>query len=709
MPEFAESGVQKGDAVVVVDAEAPVFTATCLIAMHDRRLDDSGACGIYWQRKPAFIPLGAGEKIGFQRFSKNFCCQHLENLCQKASPFLEISQEQIDKLVAYLEKTGLAETFLEEKNPLLLSLETKEKTEKKWIKLQYQEEIWRKLSSQWYENFKIWLKSWRDSEQAKIIKKYTGKHRIHLLFVGRPFHNRWIRERVGDYLHHYLDFYQDTKYHIPEQAKRLVDRGLLEFLNREKQGLPSYEDWLPDLYLEVLEKGIPKHIQIFESRSAQPGQEIVYNVQDVMELTANQPDYRIPLIRDKQGRYPISYEAKLEHPSFPWSHSIYVKMQVAYKYGLDSYRLLVKPVQVASAPFQEIEFQWGRKIFQNKESLKNIPPQFPQVQVWEGCELKRCLDWFLEAEKNLEDHVANLNDYARRLKEPAFINYYYSPHNQIKRLLDNIRNLIEKKLLPCCLVLWQPDKDSFIRTPEFDRALEKAIRLLTQLAKLYLKDETLQETTDSLNDFSWETLSFLRGDAPIDFLDYLEFNIRQGNNEYQMSLWLGRVLGNGKNNRRNLFQFLLKEIEQRFEHNRNSPQQKKKYSYLLRGLATALWRNQELVHSLEEVSSIPKFLEILEYDYRGIIKTLKKTEPDNQKLIVNQSRNFRNLNEILMALLRLRSQEIELHAGNSRMLKISQYLREIDVLLLKFGQECKSCFRFEWEGQKKPEGMSELV
>lgn len=62
-----------------------------------------------------------------------------------------------------------------------------------------------------------------------------------------------------------------------------------------------------------------------------------------------------------------------------------------------------------------------------------------------------------------------------------------------------------------------------------------------------------------------------------------------------------------------------------------------------------------------------------------------------------------------MALLRLRPQEIELHAGNSRMLKISQYLREIDVLLLKFGQECKSCFRFEWEGQKKPEGMSELV
>ena len=375
-------------------------------------------------------------------------------------------------------------------------------------------------------------------------------------------------------------------------------------------------------------------------------------------------------------------------------------MQVSYKYGLDSYRLLVKPENPAIAPFKEIEFEWSRGKKRARENLKNIAPQFPEPTAWEENDLKRYQQWFIDAAENLDEYAYRIFDQEE----------FHDSCDELLWQLNNLKNLIEKKLAPPCRSLWRPDKKAFVKSHEFNSVLvEKVSKWLVRLTTLSTQDESLKDAVFSLKSTVLETISYLRSDAPSAILAHIEKNISKNNEERRMALWMSRVIGDGKGDRKKFLQRLLAELKQRFEYNRQTRGPIKKYSYLLWGLATALWRNPNLVNSLQNISGIDWLLELIEYDCRGIIHTLEKFKNKNQNTITNQSLHFRTINEILMALLRLRPQECAVEAGTQKLIKLARYLKQIDRLLLHNGYTCESCFQFEWKGHKKPKGMSELI
>ena len=64
-PGYAAEQVEEGDVLFVVDAEAPMLTATYLKARYDSRLDGDAARGIYWERKSTFaVPAAADLTYG---------------------------------------------------------------------------------------------------------------------------------------------------------------------------------------------------------------------------------------------------------------------------------------------------------------------------------------------------------------------------------------------------------------------------------------------------------------------------------------------------------------------------------------------------------------------------------------------------------------------------------------------------------------------
>lgn len=726
MPAFRNINIQAGDVVVVMDAEAPSWTATCLVARYDRRLDDSPARGLYWERKPSLSPLSEGDDLSFHGLLEDYLRLNLGSVAQEQKSSKVSSQDlndQFEDMIEHLITTGLAEQLIENGEPIWIALppeiaanlQAQDEGDVGWLKLTFDREIWKEATQSWYSRFKDWLYNWKYSEQIHEIRQYAGSHTIHLLFIGRPFHHKWLREIILYYLGKHFDGLY-AKYHILENSNEVVARGATSFLERTAQNLPTYEDWLPDLYLQVLDNGIPNFIQIFEGRTAHPGQEIFYDVPNTLELPASQPSYRIPLVRDRNSRRPMLYAARLESPAFPLRRPLTVTMRVWYRYGEDSYRLLVSPKDSSNTAFKEIEVKWVRGAESNEEQRQNLAPNFPAQESWDRHELRQYSQWFLEA-------ANDLNREAKQIFSGNFFIHHSSEY--VRRYMENFGRLLEKKLLPPCKRLLHYSKNHTEIDEEVFTALrEDVIPWLTRLAGLDSEEHEsltappyLSPILDRIRQVSIEVLSLLGPEIPSSFLLYLKGKFQDPSQDREVCYMFGRVIGAGESERRELVRALLHELRRRFEENlrrdyddSRGPVERNKvgYRYLLWALATALWRHSDFLYTLRDLSVIRFLLKLIHHDCRSLLYTLQKPGL-SPKYQLNSLSYFRSIVEILLGILRLRNDEHDslLQSGNRRLTELAYYLHQIDAQFLKIGYHCKSCFKFECV--QRHEGMSEIV
>lgn len=724
--EFQTASIQSGDVLVVMDAEAPVWTTTCLLARYDRRLDDTPAKGIYWERKPSLLPLSEGDDLSFHGLLTDYLRLTFGSVAQQKSNKMASQElcDQFEDIIEQLIITGLAEQLIENENPIWIALpsniaeniQSRDAGDVGWIKLTYDREIWKEATQSWYSRFKDWLYNWKYSDQIQEIRQHSNSHTIHFLFIGRPFHKRWLREIIQYYLERHFDGLYAT-YHIVDDSHEIVARGAASFLERTAENLPTYEDWLPDLYLQVLDNGIPNFIQIFEGRTAHPGQEIFYDVPNTLELPAHQLSYRIPLVRDRNSRRPMLYAARLESPSFPLKRPLTVTMRVCYRYGEDSYRLLVFPKEQHSSLFKEIEVKWVRGSESNSGGPKqNLAPNFPTQEPWDRQELQQYSQWFLEA-------AGDLNREAKQIFSSNFF-VHHSPE-YVKRYMENFGRLLEKKLLPPCKRLLHYNKDhTLIDQDVFDALKNDVIPWLMRLSGLDSEHNMqeldvpphLQYILDRIKQVAIEVLSLLGPEVPISFLSYLMEQFQNPSQDREVCYMFGRVIGAGDGERRDLVKILLRELRHRFDDNlrrdydeHQGERNKVGYRYLLWALATALWRHPDFLYTLRDLSAIRFLLKLIHHDCRSLLYTLQKPSL-SPKYQLNSLSYFRSIVEILLGILRLRGEEDKdnlLQSGTRRMSELAYYLHQIDALFLKVGYQCKSCFKFECV--QRHEGMSEIV
>ncbi len=746
--DFQTTQIQSGDVVLVMDAEAPIWTTTCLVARYDRRLENTPFCGIYWERKPPLLPIAEGENLNYtglladylrQTFRAQGLFSENNNNFNNEGEFeprdfpipanmeIEDIEEKLEEIISNLIATGLAERLVETELPIWIALphsiasffhnpESMEESDSVWIKIYFDREIWKQATQVWYVRFKDWLYNWKFSDQLQEIRQYAGNRDIHFLCIGRPFHKKWLRETIQYYLGNHFDAVS-CRHHILESSQEIVAQGARSFLERVSDNLPTYEDWLPDLYLQVLDNGIPNYIQIFEGRTARPGQEIFYNVPNTLELPPNQLSYRIPLVRDRNSRRPLLYAARLESPSFPLRQPITVTMQVWYRYGEDSYRLIVKPQNIRNTTFKEIEVKWVRGAEHHRDSRQNsnLAPNFPPKEPWDKYELEQYSQWFLEAATDLQRE-------AKQIFNISFFRYHRIEY--VARYLENFSRLLEKKLLPPCKRLLHYNKSyESIPTEVISALREKVVPWLIRLAGLESNNlqEVLEElsfpnivgTLQRIQQVSLEVLSLLGPETPKIFLDYLLQKFSDPTKDREVCYMFGRVIGAGKEEREELVITILEELKHRFEDNNHysnddRPKNKVGYRYLLWAIATALWRHPDFIYTLREHNFIRFLLKIIQHDCHSLLYTLQKASL-TPKYQINYLSYFRSIAEILLGLLRLRGDEDShfLQAGSRRMTELAFFLHQIDALFLKSGYECKSCFKFECV--QKHEGMSEII
>src|SRR5262249_36444195 len=256
----------------------------------------------------------------------------------------------------------------------------------------------------WFAAFEAWLRAWRQTEQPERVRREARSKQVHVLLLGRPLHRPRVKDRLKAFLKDNLPF-RGANVYFHQNADRLVGGGAGSFLPRTAQGRPTWEAWLPDLYLQVRDGARLRDLCIFQARTARPGQPIVFAVPEELELPPHRPDYPFPLVRDRQSRQRLSYRARLRSPQFPLDRATPVRMEVSYRYGEDSFRLVVRPSDPAATPLRPIEMEWARGAERAEVPAPcNLPPEFPDAEPWDES-LSEPIHRLAEAIRNLQSQA----------------------------------------------------------------------------------------------------------------------------------------------------------------------------------------------------------------------------------------------------------------------------------------------------------------
>jgi hypothetical protein len=149
-----------------------------------------------------------------------------------------------------------------------------------------------------------------------------------------------------------------TRVHVPRSPRRAVARGLVAVLRRSADRLPTWEDILPRLSLEVTANGSRREIEVFPRSTAKAGASIPHVTRERLRIPAGERSLRLPLLRNDDGREATALDAVIEHPSMPLGRDIAVRLESTYSAVDDGFRLVLKPV--GSAPFTSLDVRWAR-------------------------------------------------------------------------------------------------------------------------------------------------------------------------------------------------------------------------------------------------------------------------------------------------------------------------------------------------------------
>jgi hypothetical protein len=348
---FDGATVDDGDVVLVVTSDSSRLTATVLCARMHAALREAlpATAGVYWERRPALAVDEYTEGLGgralwldYARRLVSTCREDLETVIDPA-------------LVAdYLVDTGIVqEVAWTGAGKWLLIAE-------RWFVVEHDHLLWSRAVQHWCSRFNRALEAGLGASLSSGMPQ--SKH-VHLLLVGRPFDEPTVRSVVETGICSRLrrTSFTSTAF-LTDEAGDLA-AGAAAFSRRVSADLPVWRDWLPDLFLEIINNGLYDELELIsgEAVDANLGSVHSVDIEGPIVLPAGHSFYEFSLVAGRANRRPMPVDLRLESTAFPLAEDTAVRLNLQYRYGVENgYELCVTPDDPQTAPFDRIVGVWGK-------------------------------------------------------------------------------------------------------------------------------------------------------------------------------------------------------------------------------------------------------------------------------------------------------------------------------------------------------------
>lgn len=397
--EFSKQGVKNGDAVLVLGAETDMLTFSLLVARYDRRLEEElpKSGGIFWERRPALPTDEYGEGLGLRHIWHDYA--------RRLFKVNDRDEAYRDEIISYIVDSGLLQEAVESGSPRWI------RDQNRWLVLEHSPQHWAEALWHWRRRFDRALES--DLRQL-IARAVPRQNRCHLLLIGPPFNETSVRYQVKNAIENAIRLpFKHVDYIASEKGELAV--GSAEFTERSCADLPAWKDWLPDLFLEIIQNGLYNEVELMrdETVDASLGTIKKIDVGEELVLPAGQDHYLLPLVAGRANRRPISADLRLDSDSFPLQNDLRVRLELSYQYGVENeYEITVIPVETETAPFGALKGKWVRSDRAGDGPQKNLVPTFPRRVLYEvDPEAATAI-------AEIKQEVANIKQEVERLKTP---------------------------------------------------------------------------------------------------------------------------------------------------------------------------------------------------------------------------------------------------------------------------------------------------
>lgn len=360
--------IAEGDVVFVFDVEVAGLTISMLKARSDEHLARRRPTshGIYWERRPCLPEDEHSARLSAAAFLRTYA----EGLVgRQASRGVRAVDRA--RLVDYLLNSGAIEELLRP------DAQVPRPVGDRWLVFAHSPKALQKAAASWLGALRDAVADWSDEGPFHdLLRSLSAKPRV--LLVGRPITEWCGVEAVETVLRPLLR--ARSVHGIPSKDGALGE-GAREALLRVRRGLPAWRDWLPDLYLEVVQDGLYDELKLVEERQVDAvlGRTTTIEVEQSLTLPAGLDAYSFPLESGRRNHRPMGHDVSLRSNAFPLDRDLRVRLSLSYRYGLaNAWEMRVVPVDDVDAPFTSLNAQWARSARHDPDRPGPVPP-FPSI------------------------------------------------------------------------------------------------------------------------------------------------------------------------------------------------------------------------------------------------------------------------------------------------------------------------------------------
>ncbi len=365
------SVVEDGDQFVVVDGEATGLAPVPLVARFEQN-EKSSDDRLYWERATVAEELPPAREAT----ASTWLAARARAAVAGSLGLRTQSQEQGDDEAESLVREICDRDLWEAGNWCWIQA-ADDAGPPAWHRVHCRAEDEDAADEHFISRFERWLSEWSNSASRESLDSRAGGSRVRWHFVGRPFERPAIQRAVLAALRHRHPGWACTFAADPVND---VVKGAAEYIHRRSRGLPTWLDIVPDLYFVSGQQVI----QLFRRRSVRPGEAVQEPPTQDFRLPPDQQAYLLPLVRDKDSRISLAFEARLESERhFPLREAVVVRAHVSYRHAVDGFHIRFVPS--GNAPFDSLDVTWARagtRAPDRERKLDNSEPAYPPSLSW---------------------------------------------------------------------------------------------------------------------------------------------------------------------------------------------------------------------------------------------------------------------------------------------------------------------------------------
>lgn len=586
---------------------------------------------------PPFPQIEEGDAIT----EAAFCAAYVREYAKKHR--FGIRDEEVDRLVKegaireLMLGSDYANAFFDRKGEIVL------------FQITYDEEVANRCVSQWLAGIrKFWSR----------IQGRLGSNKVHYVYFISDLLTGQDMRRL------YADAWWNNLCGVFQSTSEELLRGALVYKERLNNHLPIWTEYLPKLSLKIPIEGKYVDWDLIDENMAidiiDEDTEFPVKEQRPLRLHAGVTEYHFDLKKEDISRRPSLIEAfiplkeKLEQ-------DVDVNLYVRYKYGYDnSYELILRPVNVREAPFNEIIAEW-RSGYREIRGIGG--PKFPPLKSSEEIanDVISIRDNMMKTSRLLNDYLGYRYTYERVSEKFDFeracrfltINTfklretlrYYELNQEVEKFVDWF---FESTLYGTCRDFMYLEDSEYISAE-------------------FLEDYEGKEEMKSLQSNAAQLIYSFGAYVPDELQQYMVQNYHDLNIIRKQSILFNLIYKNTDNDA--VWNLLLELF------------QNKPYSVILniRSLSNLCWCDEKMIFKLGLYPVLVR--EIVNISINEMKKLLTMTQED--RYYEASRKRYLAIIEVILAILRLRedSDFNILTAGTKEAKDLAELIRKVDSIM----------------------------